>query len=148
MKRKSVETAVGIFILVGILCVSYLAVRLGRMEWFGQGYYTINAVFTSISGLKTGAAVEIAGVEVGQVERISLDQNSMTASVELKIQNSVKLDEDTNAAVKTSGLIGDRYISLTPGQSEEALKPGSTIMDTQGAVNIEDLISKFAFGKV
>ncbi len=148
MQSKRVETAVGIFILIGILCVSYLAIRLGRMEWFGQGYYTVNALFTSVSGLKAGAAVEIAGVEVGQVEGIRLDEKSMMAMVQLRIKNGLALDDDVNASVKTSGLIGDKFIKLTPGSSGKKLAPGDTIMDTEGALDLEDIISKYAFGKV
>jgi len=148
MQRRSTETAVGIFILIGILCVSYLALRLGRMEWFGSGSYAVNAIFTSVTGLKVGAAVEIAGVDVGQVEQVSLDQKSMMALVQLKIKNGIELKDDATAAVKTAGLIGDKFIQLTPGESGQVLKPNSTIIDTQSPVDLEELISKFVFGKV
>ena len=148
MKKGSVETAVGIFVLIGILCVSYLAIKLGRMEWFGDDYYKLYAYFNSVAGLKQGAMVEIAGVDVGQVASIKLDTKNMMAEVDLKIRKGIRLSDDVIAAVKTSGLIGDKYISLSQGGSSEMLKPGGTIMDTQSALDIEELISKFVFGKM
>lgn len=148
MKKGSVETAVGIFVLIGILCVAYLAIQLGRMEWFGDEHYPVDAYFTSVSGLKPGAVVEMAGVEIGQVKGIDLDLQTRMARVELKIKKNINLSEDVIASVKTSGLIGDKYIMLTPGGSEDPLEPGETIMDTVSSLDIEDLISKFVFGKV
>ncbi|MDA8139488.1 MAG: outer membrane lipid asymmetry maintenance protein MlaD [Desulfobacteraceae bacterium] len=148
MQRGKIETAVGIFILAGLLCVAYLAIRLGRMEWFNSGYYNINASFTSVSGLKNGASVEMAGVEVGQVEKISLDEENHMAIVELRIKDGLQVSDDTIASVKTAGLIGDKFIKLTPGGSTKMLKPGDTIFDTESTLDIEELISKFAFGKV
>lgn len=148
MQARKIETAVGIFILIGLLCVGYLAVQLGRMEWFGRGYYTINAVFQSVAGLKTGAAVEMAGVRVGQVEQIGLDEKTYMANVQLKIQDGLKLSDDAIASVRTSGLIGDKFIMLTQGGSPHMLKPGDTIIDTESSIDLEQLISKFAFGKV
>ncbi len=148
MKKGITETAVGIFVLVGILCSAYLALKLGRMEWLGDNYYTIEARFTSVSGLKTGAVVELAGVQVGQVAAIDLDPESNVARVRLKIQNSVTLYDDVIASVKTEGLIGDKYIKMTPGGSGQRLEPGGTIMDTESALDIEELISNYIFGKV
>jgi phospholipid/cholesterol/gamma-HCH transport system substrate-binding protein len=148
MQKKSVETAVGIFVLIGVLCVSYLAIRLGRMELFGSGYYTLNAYFNSATGLKPGAPVEIAGVEVGQVEDIRLDEASQMAVVSLAIRNGLTIKDDVIASIKTSGLIGDKFIKLSPGGSPQALKPGDSIMDTESPLDIEELIGKFVFGKV
>jgi len=146
MKKTSIEIAVGVFVLVGILCVAYLTVQLGKMELLGGNYYTVNARFQSVSGLKSGALVELAGVQVGQVEAINLDPVQQVAIVAMKVNNSVKLTDDVIASVKTSGLIGDKYINLTPGGSEQALKPGDTITDTESAVDLEELISKYVFG--
>ncbi len=148
MKRGSLETAVGVFVLIGLICVGYLAFKLGRMEWFGNPYYTVEAYFTSVGGLKSGAPVEMAGVDIGQVGDITLDTKSHMAEVRLMIKKNIQLDENVVAAIKTSGLIGDKYISLTPGDSGKVLPPGGTIMDTQSALDIEDLISRFVFGKV
>jgi phospholipid/cholesterol/gamma-HCH transport system substrate-binding protein len=148
MKKTSVETAVGIFVLIGLLCVAYLTIKLGKMEWFGDNYYRVDARFDSISGLKDGAQVDIAGVQIGQVAAIRLDKERQMAIVSLKIRKDVQLNDDVIASVKTSGLIGDKYIRLTPGASGRILKPGGTIIDTESAVDIEALISKYAFGNV
>jgi len=146
MKKTSVETAVGIFVLIGLICVAYLTVKLGKMEWFGDDYYTVNARFDSVSGLKDGAQVNIAGVQIGQVADIRLDKERQMAIVSLKIRKDVPLDDDVIASVKTSGLIGDKYIRLTPGASGRILKPGGLIIDTESAIDIETLISKYVFG--
>ena len=148
MGRSSLEMAVGIFVLAGLICVGYLTVRLGKMELFGDDYYSVNARFYSISGLKPDAAVEIAGVQVGQVGSIALDPDEQVALVKIKIQKDVILNDDVIASVKTSGLIGDKYIKLSPGGSEIILKPGDTIIETESAIDLEELISKYVFGGV
>jgi phospholipid/cholesterol/gamma-HCH transport system substrate-binding protein len=146
MKKISIETAVGIFMLIGIVCIGYLSIRLGKMEWTGDKYYPVFARFQSVSGLITGAHVELAGVHVGTVESIALDPKRLVAVVELKIQKSVQLSDDVIASVKTSGLIGDKYIQLAPGNSDRLLKPGGMITETESAVDLESLISKYVFG--
>jgi len=148
MKRGSVETSVGIFVLIGILCVGYLTIKLGKLDWFGKEHYTIFARFQSISGLKQGASVEIAGIKIGSVSSITYDQDRQAAMVGMKIQKDVALTDDVIASIKTSGLIGDKYIKLSPGGSEEFLKPGGMIVTTEPAVDIEELISKYVFGSV
>lgn len=148
MQKRGIETTVGIFVLIGILCVAYLAIRLGRMEWFGGNYYTLKAYFTTVSGLKSGAPVELAGVEVGRVEQIGLDASTQMAMVELKIKSGIEIKDDAIASIKTSGLIGDKYVRLTMGGSPQALQPGDTIMDTEAPLDIEELIGKYVFGKV
>jgi len=145
---KGKEVLVGLFVLIGILCVAYLTVKLGRME-IGRGDgYTLQARFSSVTGLRTGAEVEIAGVNVGRVTGIHLDKDQSAAVVVMKINSSVRLTDDVIASVKTSGLIGDKYIDLAPGGSGDPLSPGDTITDTESAVDIEALISKYVFGKV
>lgn len=146
MKKTPVETAVGVFVLIGLICVAYLTVKLGKMEWFGDDYYTLEARFDSVSGLKTGAMVDMAGVEIGRVDDISLDNKRQVAIVRLKIKKGVVLTDDVIASVKTSGLIGDKYIRLTPGGSDRILKSGDMIVDTESALDIEELISKYVFG--
>lgn len=148
MKQSSVEVGVGIFVLIGIVCVGYLTLRLGELELLKGDYYHLNARFRSVSGLKVGAQVEIAGVQVGQVDGIALDGEDMNARVSLKIKNDVKLGDDVIASVKTAGLIGDKYIKLSPGGSADMLKPGDLITDTESALDIEELISRYAFGSV
>jgi phospholipid/cholesterol/gamma-HCH transport system substrate-binding protein len=148
MKQASIELGVGIFVLIGIICVGYLTIQLGKMEVFGEDYYFLNAKFHSVTGLKPGSQVEIAGVKVGQVDSINLDQEDHMAVVRLKILKGIILTDDAIASVKTTGLIGDKYIKLTPGGSEETLKPDDVITETESALDIEELISKYAFGDV
>jgi phospholipid/cholesterol/gamma-HCH transport system substrate-binding protein len=148
MQKTSIEMAVGIFMLIGIACVGYLTIQLGKMQWLGDNFYALDARFKSAAGLKTGSQVEIAGVQVGQVGAIQFDPKRQMALVRLKIQKNIVLTDDVIASVKTSGLIGDRYIKLTPGGSDVVLKPGDQITDTESAIDFEDLISKYVFGKV
>lgn len=147
MKKYSMEFVVGIFVLIGLCCLGYLTVKLGKMEVFGNDGYTVTANFSSVSGLKTGASVEIAGVPVGKVTGIDLNR-AYAATVSLLINNGVELSDDSIASVKTSGLIGDKYISLSLGGSSDMLKPGEEITETESAVDIEALISKYVFGGV
>ena len=148
MKKSSIETSVGIFVLIGIVCVGYLTIKLGKMEWIGNNNYILEARFQSISGLKSGAEVEIAGVQIGKVDSIYLDQEKGAAVVKMKIQNGIILTDDVIASIKTSGIIGDKYIKLSPGGSDQVLKPGDVITETESAIDIEELISKYAFGDV
>jgi phospholipid/cholesterol/gamma-HCH transport system substrate-binding protein len=146
MKKTSVETAVGVFVLIGLICVSYLTIKLGKMEWFGDDFYPLEARFNSVAGLKAGAQIELAGVDVGQVADIRLDNERQMAIVDMKIRKGLVLTDDVIASVKTSGLIGDKYIRLTPGGSDRALKPGDMIIETESPLDIEELVSKYVFG--
>ena len=148
MKRSSIEMLVGVFVLIGILCLGYLTIRLGEMEWIGDNHYILKARFQSVSGLNTGANVEMAGVRIGQVDSISLDQERQVAAVELKIQKGILLSDDVIASIKTSGLIGDKYVMMSPGGSDQILKSGELITETESAVDLEDLISKYVFGGI
>jgi phospholipid/cholesterol/gamma-HCH transport system substrate-binding protein len=149
MKKLSIDTAVGVFVLVGILCLSYLSIKLGKFELLGGGYYRVNAIFDSVSGLKPGASVEIAGVAVGSVEKIALDAKQQgRARVILKMGDQVKLQDDVIASVRTRGIIGDKYILIKPGGSDTPIRAGGTIRETESAVDLEDLLSKYIHGKV
>ncbi len=149
MKRATLETVVGIFVLIGILCLAYLSIKLGKMELLGGNNYTVYADFDSVSGLKSGASVEIAGVEVGRVGRILLDPRSGTrAQVYLLVNNRVKLQDDVIASIRTRGIIGDKFILLKPGGSEQLLANGGRIRETESALDLEDLLSKYIHGKV
>jgi phospholipid/cholesterol/gamma-HCH transport system substrate-binding protein len=148
MNRSSIEIAVGIFVLLGILCVGYLTIRLGKMKWLGDDSYAVYAHFQSVSGLNAGASVEMAGVQIGQVGAISLSNEEKVAIVKIKIKKEVVLSDDVIASVKTSGLIGDKYIMLSPGGSDQTLGPGDTILETESAIDLEELISKYVFGGV
>lgn len=142
---KKIEIIVGLFVLSGLIGVFFLAFRIGKSEFIGQKTYSLTAVFNNLSGVSENGRVEIAGVRVGSVENIELNEN-FQAIVTLKLPEHLKLDDDTIAAVKTSGLIGDRFIELLPGGSGMQLEPGDRIFDTQSAIDLESLISKFGFG--
>ncbi|MDL2269084.1 outer membrane lipid asymmetry maintenance protein MlaD [Desulfosarcina sp. OttesenSCG-928-A07] len=146
MNKTSVEFSVGLFVLIGMLCVGYMAIKLGKMEWFGDEYYLLDAQFDSVSGLKNGAQVDMAGVDIGKVADIRLDTNTHMAIVQLKIKKDITLSDDVIASVKTAGIIGDKYIKLTPGGSSRMLKPGDLIFETESALDIEALVSKYVFG--
>ena len=149
MNSTKLELTVGIFMLIGILCLGYLSIKLGKMELMGGNYYRVAAQFDSVSGLKQGVRIEVAGVEVGAVERIALAKESNDrAEVTLKIKDGVSIPDDVIASVRTSGIIGDKFIMLKPGGSDRLLKDGSKIRETESAIDIEELVSKFIHGNV
>jgi|SRR2546421_5970768 phospholipid/cholesterol/gamma-HCH transport system substrate-binding protein len=146
MGRSRVEVAVGVFVILGILALGYLSVKLGRVEFFGGGGYPVIANFPSVGGLKVGSSVEIAGVEVGRVDKIRLVNDE--AQVVLVINRGVKLPEDSIASIKTKGLIGEKYIRISPGGSERIVGPNGRIRETEAPVDLEELLAKYIFGKV
>ena len=145
MKKANVELGVGIFVLVGIACLTYLAVHLGAWDMWGG--YKVHAVFDNISGLKEGAAVEVGGVEVGKVENIQMTDD-YRARVTMTLKEHVVLHEDAIASVRTKGIIGDKFVKLSPGYGEKIIPPGGKILDTESVIELEELISKFVHGKV
>lgn len=145
MKRFSIETAVGMFMIIGLACLAYLAVKLGDVDLFGSEQYVVKARFSNVSGLKEGSSVEIAGVQVGKVSKIDLD--NYQAFVELLINTRIKIQEDAIASVRTQGIIGDKYIKISPGGSEEYIRPNGILTETESTVDIEELISKYIFEK-
>jgi phospholipid/cholesterol/gamma-HCH transport system substrate-binding protein len=148
MKKYSVESVVGIFVVIGLLCVAYMTVKLGKVSWFGDDYYPLYARFTSVSGLRVGSPVEIDGIQIGRVESMSIDTAREMALVELKIEKGIKVYDDGSASIKTSGLIGDKFIKIDPGGGGDVLKPGGTITETTSAIDIEDLVGKYVFGDI
>lgn len=142
-KNFNLEFWVGLFTAISLSAVGYLAVGLGELEIFESDNYKVEAEFDDISGVEVGASVEIAGVKIGNVSAIKLDTVNSVALVTLKIQNGYKLRDDDIASVRTKGLIGDRYIKITPGASDLIIEPGSKIFETESVVDIEDLIGKF-----
>ncbi len=148
MKKYSLETTVGIFVVIGLLCIGYMTIKLGKIRMFGGDYYTLYAHFSSVSGIRVDSPVEINGIEVGRVEQLNIDQDKQIAMVKLRIGKGIKVYEDAIASIKTSGLIGDKLIKIDPGGGGDILKPGGTITETTSALDIEDLISKYAFGDI
>jgi phospholipid/cholesterol/gamma-HCH transport system substrate-binding protein len=148
MKKYTMETTVGIFLVFGLLCVGYMTVKLGHVSLFGDNAYSLFARFTSVTGLRAGSLVYISGIEVGRVEKLTMDQKSQKAEVEMRIRNDIRIYNDAIASIRTEGLLGDMHLSIDPGGGGELLKPGGTITETQPPVDIADLISKYAFGDV
>ena len=148
MKKSNIELLVGIFVLVGFLSIAYLAVRLGQVQFMGGSGYKLNAEFDKIGGLKEGTIVEIAGVDIGKVLKVSLDPESYQSRVTMHINDNINVQEDAIVSIKSRGLLGEKYVQISPGASEIILKDGERIRDTESAVDIGDLIAKFAFGKV
>jgi phospholipid/cholesterol/gamma-HCH transport system substrate-binding protein len=148
MKKYAMETIVGIFVALGIATIGYMTVKLGHVSLFGDDTYPLYAKFTSVSGLRAGNPVNMLGIEIGKAESLRMDQENQQAVVEMKIQKGMKIYDDAIASIKTEGLIGDRYVSIDPGGGGSVLAPGGTITQTQPAVDIADLVGKYAFGDV
>lgn len=146
MKRLTMETLVGLFVVVGIACLSYLAIKLGKLEVIGGRGYTVLAEFDSVAGLKNGSVVEIGGVEVGRVRDITL--KNYRAVVAMSIDPGVKLQDDSIVSIRTKGLIGEKYVRITPGASDKLIQPGGRLRDTEDPVDMEQLISNYIFGKL
>ena len=146
MEKTKLELIVGAFVLVGIVCLGYLSIKLGKLEVIGGDLYEVDAQFNSASGLKPGAAVEIAGVEVGRVRSIVLKEDR--AMVKLAVQNGTKLYSDTIASIKTRGIIGEKFLALSPGGGGDPLKVGDMIRDTESGLDLEELVSQYVHGKV
>ena len=146
MQRGNLEFTVGIFVLVGVLCLGYLAIKLGKLELIGGDYYELTAEFSSTSGLKRGAPVEIAGVQVGRVKDIGLSKD--LALVVLAIQDGTPVYTDAMASIKTRGIIGEKFLDLSPGGAGERLTNGGSIHDTESGIDLEQVISQYIHGKV
>ncbi len=146
MEKTKLEMVVGVFMLVGIVCLAYLSIKLGKLEMVGGDVYEVSAQFNSASGLKPGTAVEIAGVEVGRIRGITLVEDR--AKVTLAVNTTVKLYTDTIASIKSRGIIGEKFLALSPGGGGDLLKPGDTIRETESGLDLEQLVGQFVHGKV
>jgi phospholipid/cholesterol/gamma-HCH transport system substrate-binding protein len=146
MKPSHLELVVGVFVALGIACLAYLSIRIARKDFLGSGGYEVQALFSNCGGLRPGSQVLIAGVEIGRVKRITLEDYE--AKVQMVINPGIVLQKDSIASIKTKGLIGEKYIGLTPGGAEEKIQPGGTIRDTEPAVDFESLIAKYVYGNV
>jgi phospholipid/cholesterol/gamma-HCH transport system substrate-binding protein len=144
--RRQVEIGVGLFMLAGILALGYLSVRLGRVDLIGRGGYTVYAEFPTVGGLRAGAAVEIAGVGVGRVQSIRL--KDYQAQVKMQIDDGVTLQQDAIVSIKTKGLIGEKFVQINPGGSDKTVAPEGRLTEVEAPVDIEELISKYVFGKI
>lgn len=148
MKPTKLELLAGLFVAIGIAAIAWLTVQLGAGALVGGDTYVIEARFTNTSGLSKGGNVVVAGVPVGRVEEVRVDPADFTAIVSMRVLSHLKLPTDTIASIKTTGLIGDKFIAIAPGADETYLKPGDRIVDTESSVDLESLIGKMAFGSV
>ena len=143
---RRVNVAVGLFLVLGILALGYLSIKLGRVSFLGNTGYPVMVEFPSVGGLKAGSSVEIAGVEIGRVESIGLADYQ--ARVVLRLKRDVQLQEDSIASIKTKGLIGEKYVRISPGGSDKIIPPNGRIREVEAPVDFEELLSKYIFGKV
>jgi phospholipid/cholesterol/gamma-HCH transport system substrate-binding protein len=144
LNHSRTDVLVGIFVLAGIICLGYLAIRLGKLELFGNNGYVVYADFASVAGLKLGDPVEIAGVKVGKVESLGLNEDR--ARIAIRLEPQVILQDDVVASVRARGLIGDKFILITPGASDKTIGPGGKIRETESPPDITDLIGKVVGG--
>lgn len=145
MNKQKIELYVGFFMIIGLISVGYLILTIGEFQYFTQNRYTVHGFFSSATGLKTGARVEIAGVEVGTVSNISIDKERLVAKVAFTIENYIELSDDSIVSVKTSGIIGEKYLDILPGGSPILLEPGDELTNTESSLDIESLVRKFIF---
>lgn len=147
MNSSSVERAVGLFVLGGIVCLGYFAFALGSRSFRPSETISLEARFNSAVGLNPGSQIMIAGVPVGTVGGLKLGKD-FSALVELKVRKDLALPTDTLASIRGRGLLGDKYVALTPGAEDKPLAPGDRIVDTESSVDLESLLSRFAFGSM
>jgi len=148
MNRRSIEILVGMFVLLGMLGLLFLALKAANLATFGgNDSYTVSARFDNIGGLKVRAPVRSAGVTVGRVSAIGLDSKTFQGVVTLDIDRAYQFPRDSSAKILTSGLLGDQYVGIEPGGDDKQLAPGQVITQTQSAVVLENLIGQFLFNK-
>jgi phospholipid/cholesterol/gamma-HCH transport system substrate-binding protein len=148
VSNSRLEITVGIFLVLGFSAFCWLAVQLGEVSWLSAGStYTLYAEFENISGVKAGADVQIAGVSVGTVSMLHLNKDDMAVAT-IRLTKDIKLAKDSMASIKSQGIIGDKIIQITPGGDEEYYQAGDVIVDTESSLDLESLISKFAFGGI
>jgi len=143
--KKHTELLVGIFMLVGIIAITFLALRMGDVGLFNNDEYVIHAKFTSASGVRQGAYVEIAGVTVGKVKSIEFDPESYLAIVQISLPKTILIPDDSIASIRTAGIIGDKFIKISAGGSDTYVESGMEIIETEPSINLEELISKYIF---
>lgn len=148
MKHSKLELTTGLFVLLGLAAFAYLTIKFGTGSLIGGNTYTVESRFANAGGIHPGCSVLLSGVTVGRVEDVRMDPSDYSAIVTLRLTSLLRLPSDSMASVKTSGLIGDKFIALSPGAEESFLKAGERITLTESAVDLESLIGKMAFGSV
>jgi phospholipid/cholesterol/gamma-HCH transport system substrate-binding protein len=147
MKKITIQVPVGFFVLIGILSLAYVSIKFGNLDIFGGERYSLYATFDKVGGMKPGAAVQIAGIQIGKVKNVQLNEDYQ-ALVELSINREVKIQEDAIVSIRTKGLIGGKYVLVTPGGADTFIQDGGKIRETESAIDIEDIMSKFIFGEI
>lgn len=148
MSKRGIEALVGLFVLLGLLALVFLALKAANLGSFtGGDTYTLQARFDNIGGLKVRAPVRSAGVTVGRVTSISLDGKTFQGVVTLAIDKAFQFPKDSAAKILTAGLLGDQYVGIEPGGDDKNLEAGQTVAQTQSAVVLENLIGQFLTGK-
>lgn len=145
MNKLNIELVTGIFVIIGIASFTWLAISVAGATFTEKPGYTLSARFTSISGLREGAIVEGAGVRIGTVSAIEFDADAFEAIVYLRINEGVPIQEDAIAGIRTQGIIGEKYIKIIPGGFDELLTDGMEIYETESAISLEELVSKYIF---
>jgi phospholipid/cholesterol/gamma-HCH transport system substrate-binding protein len=148
MKNTKLELSVGLFVLLGIAAIAYLTIQVGTGAVGGGDTYLIESRFTNAGGIHPGSSVMVAGVTVGRVEGVRIEPSDFSAIVAMRVLAGLQLPTDSMASIKTTGLIGDKFISLLPGADATFLKPGMRITLTESAIDLESLIGRMAFGSV
>ena len=148
MGKRSIETLVGFFVLLGMAGLVFLAMKAANLGSVGGGdTYTLKANFDNIGGLKVRAPVRTAGVTVGRVTSIELDGKTFQGVVRMEIERGYQFPKDSSAKILTAGLLGDQYVGLEPGGDDANLGPGELVAQTQSAVVLENLIGQFISGR-
>jgi phospholipid/cholesterol/gamma-HCH transport system substrate-binding protein len=139
----SAELIVGLFVIAALVCLVYFSVRIGRLGAPGSAGYELRALFSNVGSLRKGADVVIAGVTIGRVKRITLD--NYQAHVVIAIDRETPIQEDAIASIKTRGLLGETFLEIAPGGSDVILKPGELIRETEPLIDLNSLIAKYVF---
>jgi len=146
MKQLRLEAVVGLFVVVGLGCLAYLSIQLARVQFFGGNMYTLTAVFPTVSGLRNGASVEIAGVNVGHVQSVDLD--GFDAVVTMRVHKGVELSKDAIVSIRTRGLIGEKYLRVSQGADDRSIQAGGRIREVEPPLDFEEMISQLIQGKI
>jgi phospholipid/cholesterol/gamma-HCH transport system substrate-binding protein len=145
MNRRKIEIYVGLFVIIGVITMGYLILTIGEVSFLPKNQYLLHGYFASATGLKQGARVEIAGVEIGTVSNISIDKERLVAKVVFRINGDIEISDDSIVSIKTAGIIGQKYIDISPGGSDDMLEAGDEIDNTESSLDIESLVRKFIF---
>ena len=146
MQQLRLEAVVGLFVVLGLGCLAYMSIQLARVQFFGGNMYTLTAVFPTVTGLRNGASVEIAGVTVGHVHNVELD--GFDAVVTMRVRKNVELSKDAIVSIRTRGLIGEKYLRVSQGADERTIPAGGRVREVEPPLDFEEMISQLIQGKI